>query len=1291
MATLEERKTSVRPHLRLKLDQIHTNAKDSASLEDAVRRELLGMFGGNQHFPEIALDEVFGRALHFSDDHYGAGLCIPNSQDLAAASRDNGFTLAMWLKPEQVTETATVLSRTADADMWGLRAGANVEFLWRANGAEDAWHKLVGPDPLVAGAWTHVAVSINEEEAKLFINGTLASRKAGSSGLRWSNDPELHLGQNSEFDSDLKYLQHVLTGAVARKIEFVTGPDRTTYLITADDASHATLWDVQTGHLVRQISVGIGPLTDVQFDRSGALVVCGAGGVACIPAAFDVLPMDSEPSEALARLASVGQLEIRALAHDRESAWMIATEDGTVAAIEGIDDWLQWNLPVNANALAYDPVGEVYLAAFETDIALAELHRGRLEKLTGSDGSELFLDHGAYVADIATPTKSETRSYSEDQIIAWASLTEKGQVQLWGGRLHEGRTIGDPERVLGPDRVPITFEFDKIQCMAFSHDGEILATAGQDGVVLLWDTRLGRPWGLEFGDEIVFEHEAPVSAIAISADKKTLATAGEDGLIKIWKIEYRNSVQPNYRGGMANLRLYGQALAQDEVEDAAAQDLPEIQVGTIFPLDFSLHNNQQQHVLFLVSDPQQLHLDVTNVGRRNVMLPTGNDKPEDDKTDPAEGILEIRFRPGTLMPDSKIFLASPDADRPMASKHVDDSANWRLTQKRDADGSDVLHLERRTPDGSDSDIAAATLLPGETLYLTLGGLLANVKLGSHSTRVQLKYRLHYDDNTPLYGSRLHYLRLLNMSDSDIQKHVGGLLKDMETKATSSYVDTTVSTQVMAVKGSLDQRMNVLDGKVTDLEGKASKQTEFDRYQYHLMQREYFKHGGPLVASVVGVASLINDGTSTNRLTLRIDNRDPRHPTKLSTDRQPTFKVTLFDANNPDTSLLDRADIDSTSRHPDVSDGWDAQTVREDHGAFVTITWQNSGPNQTLEALDLTLETTCSAASGTAYVVITYENIGEGDETGKTFEGWMRVPVERSPMIAHDKATLASGSLNLVDSAYLGLHRNDVQSGFNTSRPQSALALDDKGALEIASTDAISLFPGATPTGEAMPTGTHGFVVSKDSQSGPVQARLDGNLSASGAITAAAAVSAASANVSGDIQVAGNVGTAQDLTQGWSSLVPRGAIIMWHGTQLPPGWALCNGANGTPDLRSRFIVGASPQSPGSGLSAYELGNNETDYRSKGKGGAEHVTLSKNEMPWHDHNWSYHDPGHSHGVQALSEHHTDNDDDSLAVWAPSGNTTTGPSGTGITFTHNPEGGDGQHENRPPYYALYYIMKL
>jgi microcystin-dependent protein len=162
-------------------------------------------------------------------------------------------------------------------------------------------------------------------------------------------------------------------------------------------------------------------------------------------------------------------------------------------------------------------------------------------------------------------------------------------------------------------------------------------------------------------------------------------------------------------------------------------------------------------------------------------------------------------------------------------------------------------------------------------------------------------------------------------------------------------------------------------------------------------------------------------------------------------------------------------------------------------------------------------------------------------------------------------------------------------------------------------------------------------------------------------------------------------------------VPLGVIVMWSGAvnAVPAGWALCNGTNGTPDLRDRFVVGAG--------STYAVG---------AIGGANTVTLTSGQMPSHthsvtgatgsagEHTHTITDPGHAHGYVTDTSGASGSTGTGATVLS---NATTDTATTGITVnlagahTHTFSGtttvtGGGQaHENRPPYLALAYIMKV
>ena len=184
-------------------------------------------------------------------------------------------------------------------------------------------------------------------------------------------------------------------------------------------------------------------------------------------------------------------------------------------------------------------------------------------------------------------------------------------------------------------------------------------------------------------------------------------------------------------------------------------------------------------------------------------------------------------------------------------------------------------------------------------------------------------------------------------------------------------------------------------------------------------------------------------------------------------------------------------------------------------------------------------------------------------------------------------------------------------------------------------------------------------------------------------------------------------------------VPTGAIMMWSGSiaSIPAGWALCNGAGGTPDLRDRFVVGAG--------STYAVG---------ATGGANTVTLTTANLPSHSHSisgsgtTSGQSADHTHffsaGTSGVGDHSHGFPYEMMFQAAGSGPFFTGnqaniqygiltstngagahshsvsgnTGGTSSNHTHTwsfsgtsgAEGSGTAHENRPPYYALAYIMK-
>jgi hypothetical protein len=156
-------------------------------------------------------------------------------------------------------------------------------------------------------------------------------------------------------------------------------------------------------------------------------------------------------------------------------------------------------------------------------------------------------------------------------------------------------------------------------------------------------------------------------------------------------------------------------------------------------------------------------------------------------------------------------------------------------------------------------------------------------------------------------------------------------------------------------------------------------------------------------------------------------------------------------------------------------------------------------------------------------------------------------------------------------------------------------------------------------------------------------------------------------VSGNATITGTINT-----------IPAGVIVMWSGSSasIPAGWNLCDGANGTPDLRNRFIVGAT------GL--YAVGATGGSANSAVVAHT-HTATSSVTDPGHVHNFDTRgDDGQGAGAGYSVVGYNAN------IGAGTGNMSSATTGVTVATTVNSTGSSGTNTNLPPYYALCFIMK-
>ena len=800
----------------------------------------------------------------------------------------------------------------------------------------------------------------------------------------------------------------------------------------------------------------------------------------------------------------------------------------------------------------------------------------------------------------------------------------------------------------------------------------------------------------------------PPIVLDIEAAKQELSGEGAGITTSIWS-NYSARIwqlpQSKFNGQLAHIRLHDRCLLQTEIQTNLDRDFRVGSVGSqIIPLEFDLQNPDGDTVLYLGSghsslDVQSLTLTLKNTSSQAVRLPSSQTTQLN--------LLELQFRPGTLRNPGQITLTGVTLS---GTTKTDDNRNWTLTHVPETDGTDSLHLQRTTQ--------ATTLGANDTITFNLSGFQVDNQGGSRSTRVQLRYALQtLGDRAPLSGSRQHYLSIVPMDATGLATKMN-TLQDQTTDILKDTTDHELT--LKQLRADLNQLAQVI-----------YQVAGAEKLAMNMLQ------SAPITSGIKGSATILNDGKSTNTLQLYIANTSQQALTLDAHTSQFILELHQYNASQAPWGLLIQND-----NAPTVSgaSNWTMTASTAQIGVFsYEFTPQQSLSQPLGIFLTVNLSFQSSAPNGSGSILVRYEGLKQqGDQNARS--GLLSVPIQRTPILIPDNSpgnspgnspsnspgnspdnsknrTVISGELDIIEESKLTFNPNPYSELSNAlPNPQASIYL--KSAQS--NPDAVQ-----KDVNKAYQTQKDAESDYKKNQEQGSQERLKQNLqkvhetfttareTALEKLAALAIESDTAISLKGrEIELLAKVNSVEGfnaplmISDGLPTgkyqptehrgiyyeghpghLVPTGAILMWSGseTEIPPGWQLCDGTPPTPNLKGRFLVGVGT-----------LGS--STYKSGQPGGTDSIRLTEAQMPRHSHKVNINDPGHTHNMMKLRTSSTDVDDSSLLIYArdrenayvwPTGNSKTKLSSDNVTLDYK---GDNQpFDNRPPFYALCFIMKL